>query len=93
MNWSLKLTVWRLNYGPNALIARVRKRLPMPTGQNLMVLTVCLAALALSGCAAPPPCPALRTPPKELMVPPPPPGEMQKRLEQILEKGQTSAPS
>lgn len=93
MNWSLKLTVWRLNYGPNALIALALKRLPMPTGQSLTVLTVCLATLILSGCAAPPPCPAPRKPPKELMVPPPPPGEAQKRLEQILEKGQTSAPT
>jgi hypothetical protein len=32
-------------------------------------------------------------PPKELLEPPPPPGAMQDRLEQILNKGQTSGPS
>jgi hypothetical protein len=93
MNWRLKLTVWRLNYGPSALIALALKRLPVPTKPSLIALTVCLGILVLSGCAAAPPCPAPRNPPKELMEPPPPPGDAQKRLEKILEKGRTSAPT
>jgi hypothetical protein len=95
MNWNRKFAVWRLNYGLNALIARVPRLPSTPTGRSWMVLLAGLGLLLLSGCAAPPPCAAPSRPPKELMLPPPPPGAMQDRLERILEKGQgqTSAPT
>jgi hypothetical protein len=93
MNWRLKLTVWRLNYGPNALLVYALKWLRAHTHPNWLLLLVVLFAILLSGCAAsPPPCQPV-APPKELMEPPPPPGAVQDRLEQILNKGQTSAPT
>ena len=95
MNWNLKLTVWRLNYGPSALIARGLKRLPMPTSPSWRAFALALPLLLLYGCAAPRPCPVPGKPPKELMEPPPPPGAARKALEKALEKGrgQTSAPT
>lgn len=93
MNWRLKLTVWRLNYGPSALIALALKWLRAHTHPNWLLLLVVLFAILLSGCAASPPQCQPVAPPKELLEPPPPPGATQDRLEQILKKGQTSAPT
>jgi len=93
MNWRLKLTVWRLNYGPSALIALALKWLQAHTHPNWLLSLVVLFAILLSGCAANPPQCQPVAPPKELLEPPPPPGTVQDRLEQILKKGQTSAPT
>ena len=91
--FALKWSVWKLNYGPSVLIAYVLKWLQLRTHPNWLLLLAVLLAILLSGCAATPvPC-APAQPPKELMTPPPPPGAVQDRLEQILNKGQTSAPS
>lgn len=56
---------------------------------------VALSLALLCACAATPPrpCPAPDRPPQELLVPPPAPGAMSDQLEEILRKGQTSAPS
>ncbi len=91
--YALKWSVWKLNYGPSVLIAYVLKWLQMRTHPNWLLLLAVLFALLLSGCAASPPQCLPATPPKELLEPPPPPGAMQDRLEQILNKGQTSAPN
>jgi hypothetical protein len=91
--FALKWSVWKLNYGPSVLIAYVLKWLQMRTHPNWLLLLAVLFALLLSGCAATPVQCLPATPPKELLIPPPPPGAMQDRLEQILNKGQTSAPS
>jgi hypothetical protein len=91
--YALKWSVWKLNYGPSVLIAYVLKWLQLRTHPNWLLLLVVLLALLLSGCAASPPQCQPIAPPKELMVPPPPPGAVQDRLEQILNKGQTSGPS
>jgi len=86
--FALKWSVWKLNYGPSVLIAYALKWLRLRTHPNWLLLLAVLLALLLSGCAASPPqCQPV------LMEPPPPPGAVQDRLEQILNKGQTSGPS
>lgn len=91
--FALKWSVWKLNYGPSALIASALKWLQMRTHPNWLLLLAVLFALLLSGCAASPQQCLPAQPPKELMEPPPPPGAVQDRLEKILERGQTSGPS
>ncbi len=91
--FALKWSVWKLNYGPSALIAYALKWLRLRTHPNWLLLLAALFALLLSGCAATPVQCVPATPPPELMTPPPPPGAVQDRLEQILNKGQTSAPT
>ena len=91
--FALKWSVWKLNYGPSVLIAYALKWLRLRTHPNWLLLLAVLLALLLSGCAASPPQCQPVAPPKELMESPPPPGAVQDRLEQILNKGQTSGPS
>lgn len=91
--YALKWSVWKLNYGPSALLVYALKWLQAHTHPNWLLLLAALFALLLSGCAATPVQCVPATPPPELMTPPPPPGAAQDRLEQILNKGQTSAPT
>ena len=93
MRFAHKLQSWSKNWLPSGPIAHGQKLLQVRMHRNWLILIAALFVILLSGCAAAPTQCLPAQPPKELLTPPPPPGSVSEQLEQILSRGQTSAPN
>ena len=93
MRFAHKLQSWNKNWLPSGLTALGQRLLRVRMHRNWLILIAALFVIPLSGCAVNPPQCQPAQPPKELLMPPPAPGAVSEQLEQILSRGQTSAPN